>query len=139
MRLFLILSGINGFLAVALGAFATHGLEPVLAPAALANFHTGADYQLLHTLALFGTALLLGRYPSAAPLRVAGWLFLLGILLFSGSLYLLSLGASRALVWLTPLGGLALLSAWASLTLFAIKLRPEARTPTGPGPGGGTS
>lgn len=126
MRLFLIFTGVNGFLAVALGAFATHGLQPVLAPAALANFRTGADYHLLHTLALFGTALLMKHYPNAGQLRVAGWLFVLGILLFSGSLYLLSLGASRVLVWLTPLGGLALLAAWASLTLFAVRLRTGA-------------
>ncbi|MEX6501935.1 DUF423 domain-containing protein [Pseudomonas zhanjiangensis] len=117
-RLWLLLSACAGFTGVALGAFAAHGLKRRLAADALAVFHTGSQYQLIHALALFGVALLALQAPSRL-VNLAGGLFALGILLFSGSLYLLSLSGVRALGMITPFGGLAFLAGWLCLGLAA--------------------
>lgn len=120
-RLWLLLSACAGFSGVALGAFAAHGLKHQLTPAYLAVFQTGAHYQLVHALALFGVGLLAILRP--APLvNCAGALFALGILLFSGSLYALTLSGISALGMVTPFGGLAFLAGWLCLGLAAWKL-----------------
>lgn len=116
--LFLMLAALNGFLAVSLGAFAAHGLSNVLAANYLATFATAVDYHMYHALALFGLAILIQSYPSAAALRRAGMLFQLGIILFSGSLYLLSVTGIGWLGAITPLGGLSFLLAWAMIGTF---------------------
>src|SRR5690606_40560622 len=90
IRPFLVLAAFFGLTGVALGAFAAHGLRSRLSADYLAVFQTGVHYQLIHALALFGVALL-ALYAPGRALTVAGWLFALGVLLFSGSLYLLSL------------------------------------------------
>lgn len=110
--------GIAGFLAVAAGAFAAHGLRPHLAPDALALFETAARYQMYHALALLAVALLAGR-ARARALTVAGTAFLAGIVLFSGSLYALALTGWHSLGAVTPFGGLAFLVGWAALALAA--------------------
>lgn len=113
--LFLLLAGINGFLAVGLGAFASHGLRNSLSPDLLAVFQTGVQYHMYHTLALFGLGILTLHFPSNTLLKISGYLFLLGIVLFSGSLYVLALSGIRWLGAITPLGGVAFLAGWALL------------------------
>ncbi len=119
----LIAAGLNGLMAVAMGAFAAHGLRASLDPAALDWIDTASRYQLLHGVALFGVALLLGQAGSTRRRRLIhgiGWLFLAGIVLFAGSLYLLALTGSRAVAWITPLGGLALMGGWAALVVLGV-------------------
>jgi uncharacterized membrane protein YgdD (TMEM256/DUF423 family) len=118
LRHFLLLGAINGFLAVAFGAFAAHGLKDLLSPGLLEVFQTGVEYQALHGLALLLVGLL-GRSERLDGLVVAGWAFATGILLFSGSLYLLALTDARWLGMVTPLGGTAFLIGWAALAWHA--------------------
>lgn len=117
-RFLLTYAALSGLTAVALGAFAAHGLKNHLANQ-LITFHTGVDYQMYHTLALAITAGLLHRNPQSRTLSLAGIAFVLGILLFSGSLYCLALGAPPVLGIITPLGGLAFLLGWAALIVYA--------------------
>jgi uncharacterized membrane protein YgdD (TMEM256/DUF423 family) len=118
-RTFLLIAAVAGFLAVALGAFAAHGLRGRLSPDMVAVFETGVRYHMYHALALMLTAAAIGRMGSARLLVAAGWLFTAGIVLFSGSLYLLALSGTAVLGAITPLGGLAFLGGWACLALFA--------------------
>ena len=113
-RLFFGLGAVSGALAVALGAFAAHGLRSRISADALAAFETGARYQMYHALALLAVAWALGRWPSAWT-SAAGWLFVAGTILFSGSLYLLAVTGVRALGAITPLGGLAFILGWLAL------------------------
>ena len=121
LRSFLMLAAFFGFTGVALGAFAAHGLKNRLSADYLAIFHTGVTYQLVHALALFGVALLAVHLPG----RLVGWagyLFVLGIVLFSGSLYLLTLTGISKLGMITPIGGLCVLAGWVCLGLAAWRL-----------------
>jgi uncharacterized membrane protein YgdD (TMEM256/DUF423 family) len=120
-RLWLLLSALAGFTGVALGAFAAHGLKNRLSPEHLAVFQTGSHYQLIHALALFGVALLALQAPGRL-VNLAGGSFALGILLFSGSLYLLTLSGIGGLGIITPFGGLAFLAGWLCLGLTAWRL-----------------
>ena len=122
IRSFLLLAGFFGFTGVAFGAFAAHGLKSRLAADYLVVFQTGVHYQLIHALALFGVALLALHAPSRL-LVAAGRLFVLGILLFSGSLYLLSLTGVGKLGIITPIGGTAFLAGWACMMAAAWQLR----------------
>lgn len=126
-RTFLLLSGVNGFLAVALGAFGAHGLKARLAPLAdaaqrLGWWETAAHYQLMHALALGLCAQLVARGTGVAA-QVAGFCFLGGIALFSGSLYAMTLTGIRGLGAVTPLGGLALLAGWVAVIAAALNVR----------------
>ncbi|GGU61753.1 DUF423 domain-containing protein [Pseudomonas laurentiana] len=121
LRSFLLLAAFFGFTGVALGAFAAHGLKARLSSEYLAIFQTGVTYQLIHTLALLAVALLATQLPG----RLVGWaggLFSLGIVLFSGSLYLLTLTGVGKLGIITPLGGAAFLAGWLCLGLTAWRL-----------------
>ncbi|HSX91062.1 MAG TPA: DUF423 domain-containing protein [Pseudomonas sp.] len=120
-RLWLLLSAFAGFTGVALGAFAAHGLKSKLSADYLAVFQTGTHYQLIHALALFGVGLLALHAPGRL-VNLAGGLFALGILLFSGSLYLLTLSGVSKLGIVTPFGGLAFLGGWLCLGLAAWRL-----------------
>ena len=125
-RLFLIMSGVNGFLAVGLGAFGAHGLRGMLANAAdgprrLEVWSTAAHYHLLHALALALVSYLTTRSNHQA-VAVAGYLFAAGIALFSGSLYALAWSGVRALGAVTPFGGLCFLAGWACVVWTALKL-----------------
>jgi uncharacterized membrane protein YgdD (TMEM256/DUF423 family) len=120
MRLFFILGSVLAGLAVALGAFAAHGLRSTLSAADLSTFETGVRYQMYHALALLAVAGAVARWESASAVA-AGWLFTAGILLFSGSLYLLVLTGPRWLGAITPLGGVAFLAGWALLAWTAIR------------------
>lgn len=122
-RRWLALGAVNGFLAVALGAFAAHGLQGRLTERMLGVFDKGVDYQGFHALALLITGLLLLYDPHSRPIRWAGALFIVGILLFSGSLYTLALTGARGWGAITPLGGTAFLLGWGLLGLGAARLR----------------
>ncbi len=120
LRVFLALAALAGFSGVALGAFAAHGLKGRLSTEYLAVFQTGVQYQLIHALALFGVALLADRLPGRL-VTAAGSLFVVGILLFSGSLYLLTLSGLGKLGMITPLGGVCFLAGWLCLGLAALR------------------
>jgi uncharacterized membrane protein YgdD (TMEM256/DUF423 family) len=117
-RLFATLGAISAFLAVAAGAFGAHALRARLSPDLLAVFETGARYQMYHALGLLAVAWMLSRWPGPWPAR-AGWLFVAGTVLFSGSLYALALSGLRWLGAVTPLGGLAFLAGWLCLAVAA--------------------
>jgi uncharacterized membrane protein YgdD (TMEM256/DUF423 family) len=119
-RTFALSGAISAFLAVAAGAFGAHALRARLAPDMLAVFETAARYQMYHALALFAVAWATNHW-AGSPVRVAGWLFIGGTVLFSGSLYLLSLTGTRWLGAITPFGGLLLLCGWASLAIGAAR------------------
>lgn len=110
-RLFFALGSASAFLAVALGAFASHVLRGLLDADRLATFETGARYHFFHALALLAVAWAVDRWPGRAT-AAAGWLFVAGTLLFSGSLYLLALSGQGWLGAITPFGGLAFLLGW---------------------------
>ena len=116
-RHFLMIAALSGLLAVALGAFASHGLKGMLEPYLLQVFQTGVQYQFYHTLALLAVALL----PQGPAIRLAGWGFISGIVLFSGSLYVLALSGVHWLGAITPLGGCAFLTGWGALFWAAFK------------------
>ena len=120
-RLFFGLGALTGGLAVALGAFGAHGLRTRLAADALAIFETAVRYQMYHALALFAVAFALTRWPWSVLPAVAGWLFVAGTVLFSGSLYLLALTDTRWLGAVTPFGGLALIAGWGCLLVAALR------------------
>lgn len=113
-RLFFALGSLAAFLAVGLGAFGAHALKQRLTPDLLAIFEVGVRYQVYHALALLAVAWAASRWPGAW-VHAAGWLFLAGIVVFSGSLYVLSLTGMRWLGAITPLGGLAFLTGWLCL------------------------
>ncbi len=112
------IAAVNGFLAVAAGAFGAHALKSRLTAELLANFETAARYQMYHALALLAVFALAARGASRS-VEVAGWGFTLGIVLFCGSLYAYSLGGPRWLVMVTPIGGAAMLVGWVSLLIAA--------------------
>ena len=113
-RVFFTLGAVSGFIAVGLGAFAAHGLKNRLVPDMLIVFETGARYQMYHALALLAVAWATTRWPGGA-VTAAGWLFCAGTIIFSGSLYALSVTGLRWLGAITPLGGLAFLAGWLAL------------------------
>jgi uncharacterized membrane protein YgdD (TMEM256/DUF423 family) len=122
-RLFVVLGALSGFLSVAAGAFGAHALKQRLPADLLAVFHTGAQYQMYHALALLAVGLLAAHasIDKAAALQAAGWLFVVGTVLFSGSLYALALTGVRGLGAVTPLGGLAFLGGWLALAWSAAR------------------
>lgn len=120
-RVYLIVGAMAGFLTVALGAFGAHGLKRLLSPEMLVIFNKGVQYQGLHALALLITGLLMLHSP-ASSLRWAGRFFMLGILLFCGSLYLLAVTQNRILGVITPFGGLSFLAGWAFLGVACWKM-----------------
>ncbi|MCG3129438.1 MAG: hypothetical protein FLDDKLPJ_00165 [Phycisphaerae bacterium] len=107
-------AAINGLLAVAAGAFGAHALKTRLAADRLDVFETAARYQMYHALALLGVAWIAGRSPSRWA-SAGGTAFLLGTVIFSGSLYVYALGGGRAFARVTPIGGAALLAGWVLL------------------------
>jgi uncharacterized membrane protein YgdD (TMEM256/DUF423 family) len=116
-KIFFLLGGLSAGLAVALGAFGSHALKNRLKPEDLATFETGVRYQIYHSLALLAAGLAAGKWTASIFPDAAGWLFLVGILLFSGSLYLLVITKQRAWGAITPLGGLAFIVGWICLAV----------------------
>jgi uncharacterized membrane protein YgdD (TMEM256/DUF423 family) len=119
-RLFFTIGSLAALLAVALGAFAAHGLKTRLDATTLSTFETGVRYHMYHALALLAVGWAATRWPGAA-VNASGWLFVAGIVLFSGSLYALSLTGVRWLGAITPIGGLAFLAGWVCLVWAAWK------------------
>lgn len=119
-RTFFALGCAFAFVGVALGAFAAHGLKSRLAPEMLATFEVGVRYQMYHALALLAVAWACTRWPGAWT-TASGWLFVAGMPVFSGSLYLLTLTGQKWLGAVTPLGGLALLGGWVCLGWAALR------------------
>ena len=113
-RTFVILGALSAFFGVAAGAFGAHGLKRVLGADMLAVFEVGVRYQLIHALALVAVAWVQSRWPSAL-ITASGWLFVIGTILFSGSLYALSVSGIRGLGLITPFGGVAFLAGWACM------------------------
>jgi len=118
---FLLFGALTGFLGVGLGAFGAHGLEGKLSPHLLSVWNKAVHYQQIHALALGLVALLLQAGMSGMAMRWAGWCFLAGILLFSGSLYLLALSGIKLLGAVTPFGGVSFLLGWAMLAWAAVR------------------
>jgi|SRR5512141_1414518 len=113
-RFFFAAGSLMAFLAVGLGAFGAHALKDRLTPEMLNIFEVGVRYHMYHALALLAVAWAISRWPES-NLNAAGWAFLVGIVIFSGSLYVLSIFGIRWLGAITPIGGLAFLSGWAIL------------------------
>ncbi|HAV23560.1 MAG TPA: DUF423 domain-containing protein [Bacteroidetes bacterium] len=114
MKLFAIIGALGGLSGVALGAFGAHSLKGTLTASMLDTFETGARYQMYHSLALLVVAWAVERF--GAPLfTVSGWCFVAGIVLFSGSLYILAFTGIRWIGAITPIGGLAFLAGWGML------------------------
>ncbi len=118
-RAFLGIGALFGFLAVALGAMGAHALSGRLAPDRLVLFETAARYQMYHALALLAVAWVVDRFPGGAA-QAAGWAFVAGILIFSGTVYALAFGAPRWLGAVTPIGGLCFLAGWVLLAWAAL-------------------
>ncbi len=125
-RTFILIAAVSGFLSVVVGAFAAHGLKKVLTPEMIEVVKTGVQYQMYHALALLIVALLLIHKPSTPGLKAGGWAFILGSLMFSGSLYALALGAPHWLGPITPLGGLCFLMGWVLLAVAAWRLKSKS-------------
>ena len=122
MNVWLLIAAINGALAVAFGAFGAHGLQGRIDAHAIEIFETGARYHMYHALAIGLAALAVRQGAASTPASVAAGFFLVGIVLFSGSLYLLALTGARSLGFVTPFGGLAFLIGWIALAWAAAKV-----------------
>lgn len=119
-RLFFALGAFSALLAVAAGAFGAHALRDRLVSDMLGVFEVGARYHMYHALALMAAAWAIGRWPGGLVVA-AGWLFVAGTVIFSGSLYLLAMTGHRWLGAITPLGGLAFILGWAALGWAALR------------------
>ena len=116
------ITGISGTLAVGLGAFGAHGLEAILVEnGRLDTFQTAVNYHFYHTLALLGIGILATIKPNWKGITFSAWCMVLGMLIFSGSLYVLSLSGITWLGAITPLGGLAFILGWSSLAYLSYK------------------
>lgn len=122
MRIFLMLGSISGFLAVAAGAFGAHALQSQLSPDMLEVWKTAAHYQLVHSVMVV-VAGVAGFSRASRALLWAGWLFVVGVVLFSGSLYALALTGMRVLGAVTPFGGLCFLGGWLALVVYASQIK----------------
>ncbi|MEJ2608742.1 MAG: DUF423 domain-containing protein [Candidatus Thiodiazotropha sp.] len=120
-RRLLMFAAASGLMLVMLGAFGAHALEHSIPTSHLIWWQKAVHYQGLHTLALFGVAIL-AMLHSSRPLHLAGWLFIAGMALFSGSLYLMALTDLRALAWLTPIGGISFIAGWFALLTASWRL-----------------
>ena len=116
-KLFIVLGSVSGMLAVVFGAFGAHALKSRLDDYAMGVFETAVQYHFYHSFALLAVGILALSQPETMLLKSSGWLFFLGLLIFSGSLYVLSLTGLRWLGAITPLGGLAFIAGWACLAV----------------------
>jgi uncharacterized membrane protein YgdD (TMEM256/DUF423 family) len=119
-KIFFALGALSAFIGVAAGAFGAHGLKNRLTPDMLAVFEVGVRYQMYHAIALLAVAWAIGKWPGSLA-TTAGWLFIAGTVVFSGSLYVLSLSGIKWLGAITPIGGLAFLAGWLCLAIAALR------------------
>ncbi len=120
-KLFITIGSFAAFVGVALGAFGAHGLRDRLSEQMMVVWHTGIQYHMIHALGLLLIGILIHLYSGIGSLKLAGWLFLVGIILFSGSLYLLAVLEIRKLGMITPIGGVAFLAGWLVLATGMIR------------------
>ncbi len=118
-RIFFTLASLLGGLGVALGAFGAHAIRGRIAENLLANYETGVRYHFYHALALFAVVVAIQRWPNSNLPVIAGWLFVIGVVIFSGSLYIMAFTGLRWLGAITPIGGVALIVGWICLMLVA--------------------
>ncbi len=118
-RTFFLIASLLGSMSVALGAFGAHALRDRIEASMLANYQTGVSYMFYHTLALFIVVLALTRWPGSSQPIWAGWLFVIGIVFFSGSLFLMAFTGMRWLGAITPIGGVAFIAGWLLLAWTA--------------------
>lgn len=118
-RIFFLVASLLSGLGVALGAFGAHALRDRLTESLLATYETGVRYHFYHALALFAVVVAIQRWPNSNLPVIAGWLFVIGVVIFSGSLYLLAFTGVRWLGAITPIGGVALIAGWLCLVLVA--------------------
>ncbi|MGK0440240.1 MAG: uncharacterized membrane protein YgdD (TMEM256/DUF423 family) [Pseudohongiellaceae bacterium] len=116
-KTFLIIAALNGFLAVALGAFGAHALKNKSPPDLMAVYQTAVQYHFYHVLALMLTAMLLMQWPDARWLKISGYSFTVGLIIFCGSLYVLAFSGIRWLGAITPIGGVAFMIGWLALAM----------------------
>jgi uncharacterized membrane protein YgdD (TMEM256/DUF423 family) len=121
LKTFLLLGSVNAFLSVALGAFGAHALKSRLSTDMLAVYQTGVQYHMIHALGLILIALLSDKLGNSSLVTASGWSLFIGIILFSGSLYVLSISGIKILGAITPLGGVAFLLGWLLLAIAALK------------------
>ncbi|NIR47234.1 DUF423 domain-containing protein [candidate division KSB1 bacterium] len=119
-RLFFAIGAVSAFVAVAAGAFGAHGLKSRLSPDMLDTFEVGVRYQMYHALALLAVAWACSRWPGTLT-TASGWLFIIGTIIFSGSLYVLSMSGIRWFGAITPVGGVAFLAGWACLVVAIMR------------------
>lgn len=112
MKTFIVIGAVAMALGVILGAFGAHGLKNKLTPDLLAVYQTGVEYHLYHALGLILVGVLINQFPQVAGLHTGGWLLLAGIVIFSGSLYVLAISGIRWLGAITPIGGTAFIAGW---------------------------
>jgi uncharacterized membrane protein YgdD (TMEM256/DUF423 family) len=122
MKLFLSTGAFLAFISVALGAFAAHGLQNKIDEHMINIFQKGAQYQMYHALAIMLIGILLKLFPAGNLFIISAWLFIAGIFLFSGSLYIYSTSGVRAFAIITPIGGLAFLAGWLVLAWQCVRL-----------------
>ncbi|BAU48755.1 membrane protein [Sulfurifustis variabilis] len=116
-KLFLALGSVSAMLVVVLGAFGAHALRARIPAELMASYQTGILYHLFHALGLLAVGLIAAHLPASGLVRAAGWLMLVGTVLFSGSLYVLAISGVRALGAVTPFGGFAFIAAWLLLAV----------------------
>jgi uncharacterized membrane protein YgdD (TMEM256/DUF423 family) len=121
MKAFIVIGAINAFIAVALGAFGAHGLKDKVDPYYLDIWKTGVTYQMFHATGILILGILLGKVTASSPFTWSGWLMLAGIVIFSGSLYALTLTQVKVLGAITPIGGVCFLAAWILMIVGAMK------------------
>jgi uncharacterized membrane protein YgdD (TMEM256/DUF423 family) len=129
---FIIIGAIAAFLSVAIGAFGAHGLKDIVTEKMMANYNTGVQYQMLHSTGLLIIGILMQLWGGQGSrvvslLNTAGWLMLIGMVLFSGSLYVMALTSQTWLGAITPLGGVSFLAGWTCLALSAVRQKGISR------------
>ena len=120
-KILLIIAGISGLLAVGLGAFGAHALKTILSEPMQAVYRTAVDYQFVHTLAIIACAILALQFPAISQWQWAGIAFIVGIVIFSSSLYVLAITEIKILGAITPIGGVCFLIGWLLFITAAIK------------------
>ncbi|MBK0295481.1 DUF423 domain-containing protein [Priestia megaterium] len=122
MKRFFVIGIVNAIFCIILGAFGSHIIKNIVTPEMLTVWNTGVTYQMFQTIALILAGLFLYKIPSSRALKWSGWLSVIGILFFSGSLYLLSVTGLKVLGPITPLGGILFIIAWILLVIPLSKL-----------------